>query len=69
VQLQTFYGGDEISKNRTSDCSVTKAHFYASVVSTCTCSGGGLLWGYRTIEERLYQVLTVEERGIKPHRA
>jgi hypothetical protein len=62
------YGGGELSSSRTSDCSVEEAYYHACVVSMCTCSGGGLLRGYRTIEERLYQVVTVEERGSKPHR-
>jgi hypothetical protein len=38
-------GGDELSSNRTPDCSVEEAHYHASVVSMCTCSGGGLLGG------------------------
>jgi hypothetical protein len=60
--------GYELSRNRISNWSVMEALYRASVVSMRTCSGGGLLRVYRTIEERLYQVLTVEERGIKPHR-
>lgn len=63
------YAGDELSGSGTPDSPVEEAHYLASVVSMCTCSGGGLLRGYQTIEERLYQVLTVEERGIKPHHA
>jgi hypothetical protein len=67
--VQFCYGGDEPSGNGTPDSSTKETLYLASVVSVCTCSGEGLLRGYHTIEERLYQVLTVEERGIKLHHA